>query len=244
MIALAQRDIDRRNLVVGDGTDRIVEHTRQIKPGVSETTKAFKLSDDKWVITDRGFDHNIGRAAYKPKLDDYPEELAHQFAKKEMGGVVFQQDYRAFEKEIRPFIPKVQAIKDQDERNSYLRKMRNSLSKDYKFAAGVLNNDSQKDMQTSVKTVWLSDDTLIKQIVNRESQHYTADDYSALPDLINTPALIEPDKNNTFRLYKKVKDKRLVAAIKIIDSKQEIFLLSMRIVKKNKWVKLFGQDDL
>lgn len=243
VIALAQRDIDRRNLVVGDGTDRLVEHTRQIQPGVSEKTKAFKVSTGKHVITDRGFDYNIGRTTYKPRLDDYPEALAHQFAKKEMGGVVFKQDYQAFEKEVRPFIPKIQAMKDKGERDIYLRSVRNALRKEYKFAAGVLNEQSQLQMKAPVRTVWLSDDTLLKQIVNRESQNYTTDDYAVLPDLLNNPSLIEHDRDNTFRLYKKINDKRLVAAIKIIEGKEEVFLLSMRIVKQNKWKKLFGKEN-
>ncbi len=38
---------------------------------------------------------------YKPNLDNYPEALAHQFAKREMGGESFKLDYQQLEKEYR-----------------------------------------------------------------------------------------------------------------------------------------------
>ncbi|WP_265469094.1 phage minor head protein, partial [Haemophilus influenzae] len=102
VIALAERDITRRNLVVGDSADRLIDYDRKINATTTEKTTAFKLSDDKWIITDRGFDYNVGRTVYKPNLALYPESLAYQFAKREMGGEGFKFDFKQFEKEFSP----------------------------------------------------------------------------------------------------------------------------------------------
>ncbi|MGY4700421.1 phage minor head protein [Avibacterium paragallinarum] len=224
VIALAERDIKRRNLTVSQSEGRLVEYERKINQRETEKTTAFKVSDDRWVITDRGFDYNVGRTSYKPNLDLYPEKLAHQFAKREMSGAGFQWDFRQFEKE---FKAAKQALKLGDKPNStQLTAIRNQLRREYKFTAGVLNAEDKAKLGSQTATVWLSDDTLIKQFSSREGQNFGAEEYAVLPELIYEPDYILHEIENKYHL---IKDEYL-AVIKTIGQK-EIFVVSFRKIK-------------
>lgn len=62
--------------------------TAQLESYVNEKTgyrtTGVKLGDQLFTA-DKGFDYHAERSVYKPNLDNYPEALAHQFAKREMG---------------------------------------------------------------------------------------------------------------------------------------------------------------
>ncbi|MDH2999299.1 hypothetical protein A1D23_04165 [Chelonobacter oris] len=167
--------------------------------------------------------------------------MAHQYAKKEMGGTEFKKDYKAFETEIRPFIPQIQAIKDKDERNLYLRTVRNSLSKDYKFAAGILNQETKSVIDAPIRTVWLSDDTLLKQFVSRDGQDFDLEDYAVIPDIINKPDKLIKGRDKAYELYKMVNSTRYAVVLKLLISTNEIFLQSFRKTSEKQWKKIFKE---
>ncbi|URL07495.1 hypothetical protein L4F92_05205 [Avibacterium sp. 21-595] len=225
MIALAERDIKRRNLTVSQSEGRLVEYERKINQRETEKTTAFKVNEDRWVITDRGFDYNVGRTSYKPNLDLYPEKLAHQFTKREMSGTGFKWDFKQFEKE---FNTAKQALKLGDKPNStQLTAIRNQLCREYKFTAGVLNAEDKAKLASQTATVWLSDDTLIKQFSSREGQNFEAEEYAVLPELIYQPDLIKEGKQKKhFELYKTIDGKSYIAVIKVLE--KEIFVQSFR----------------
>ena len=239
VIALAERDIKRRNLVVGDSTERLVDYERKINATETEKTTAFKLSDDKWVITDRGFDYNVGRTVYKPNLDLYPESLAHQFAKREMGGEGFKFDFKQLEKEFAPYVEEYKKQKGKNEREAFLNPIREQFKMNYKFTAGVLSAKSKEQIKTDLSTVWLSDDSLIKQIANRQGQDFDFDDYARLPEVLYHPDKIEQDGKNTFRFYKEVDSRKLVAVIKVLNESKEIYLTSQHLASERQWRKAF-----
>lgn len=239
VIALAERDIKRRNLVVGDSAERLIDYDRKINSTTTEKTTAFKLSDDKWITTDRGFDYNVGRTVYKPNLALYPESLAHQFAKREMGGEGFKFDFKQFEKEFAPYIDDYKKLKVKNEREAFLNPIRERFKMDYKFIAGVLNEDTKRQIKTDLSTVWLSDDSLIKQIANRYGQDFDFDDYARLPDVLYNPDKIEQDGKNTFKFYKEVDSRRLIAVIKVLNGSNEIYLTSQHLASERQWRKAF-----
>lgn len=239
VIALGERDIARRNLVVGNGEERLINYERKINATQTEKTTAFKLSDDKWVVTDRGFDYNVGRMMYKPNLDQYPEALAHQFAKREMSGEGFKFDFRQFEKDFFPYIEEYKKLKGSKEREAFLKPIRERFRMEYKFTAGVLSKETKKQINTELSTVWLSDDTLIKQIANRYGQDFDFNDYALLPDVLHTPDKIESDGTNSFRFYKQIGTRRLVAVIKVLNETGEIYLTSQRLASEKQWQKAF-----
>lgn len=236
VIALSERDVKRRNLVVESGNGRLVEYTRKINLTATEKTTAFKLSENKFLITDRGFDYNPGRTQYRPNLDNYPENLAYQFTKNEMGGDVFKFDYQQFTNEITPLIPVLSGLKG-ELKNKALVKARNQLKRDYSFCAGVLSEQTKKQLGIDFGTVILSDDTLIKQLVNRNSQNFTVNDYANIPDILFNPFKIIQHTENTYQVYKLINDKKFLVVIKILRKEKEIFVQSFRLVSEKQWNK-------
>lgn len=101
MIALDERALARKGIEqVGSSETSLVPVTRVDRQGNKEQTTGFLLADGRKLITDKGFDYNVGRLSYKPNLDLYPEKLAHQFAKVEMTGAEFKQAYALLEKQV------------------------------------------------------------------------------------------------------------------------------------------------
>ncbi|OOF46933.1 phage head morphogenesis protein [Rodentibacter trehalosifermentans] len=236
VIALAERDIARRNLVVGNSEERLIDYERKINATQTEKTTAFKLSDDKWVVTDRGFDYNVGRMMYKPNLDQYPEALAHQFAKREMGGEGFKFDFRQFEEEFKQ--AKQRLNLNEKLTSDDLTAVRNQLRREYKFAAGVLNVADKATLKSETATVWLSDDTLIKQFNSRDGQGFGLEEYALLPDVINQPDKIIPDELG-YQFYKQINNKKIMAVLKVLGKENEIFMQSVRFVSEKQWRKAF-----
>ncbi|AWX14378.1 hypothetical protein CEP49_07415 [Mergibacter septicus] len=141
----------------------------------------------------------------------------------------------------RPLIPVLSGLKG-ELKNKALVKARNQLKRDYSFCAGVLSEQTKKQLGIVFGTVILSDDTLIKQIVNRGSQQFRVDDYAVIPDVLYMPDKIAVNENlsNHFIFYKKINEKRWIVVIKIIKDKKEIFMQSFRLAGQKEWDKLFN----
>ncbi|MGC7559582.1 phage minor head protein [Pasteurella sp. PK-2025] len=239
VIALSERDIKQQKLVVGDSKNRLVDYVRKVNATLNEKTTAFKLSEEKWLITDRGFDYNVGKTSYKPNLDLYPEKLAYQFAKQEMASDGFKFDFKQLENAFLPHAEEYSQIKSSSARQQFLNAVREQLSMNYKFTAGVLSAETKSQINTSLATVWLSDDSLIKQIANRKGQDFDFEDYAFLPDVLYSPDKIVLDDNFHVKLYKWINNKRFLAVIKVLNASDEIYLQSLRLVSERQWNKAF-----
>lgn len=225
VIALGERDIKRLSLTVNRSEGQLVEYEYKINQRETEKTTAFKVNEDKYVIADRGFDYNAGRIIYKPNLDQYPEKLAHQFAKREMRGEGFKWDFNQFESEFKQ-IKRALKLGDKLDANA-VTAIRNQLRCEYKFAAGVLNAENKAHLGSQTATVWLSDDTLIKQLNSREGQNFSVEEYAVLPELIYQPDLIKEGRQKKhFELYKTIDGKSYIVVIKVLE--KEIFVQSFR----------------
>lgn len=229
VIALGERDLKRRGIdKPDDSSEFLVEVERPAdKQGNREKTVGFKLPDGTVRVTDKGFDYNVGRIAYKPNLDLYPEKLAHAFAKVEMKGSEFKLDYARLSDFLEPYIPSYQAIKGRQARESFLQRLRDQYSRNFKFAAGVLNDDTREVIGTELKTVWLSDDSMVKQIMHRFGQ-FGIEAYEQLPDVLFTPDEIKSSKDKHFEFYKTIDGKKYMVVIKVLDKSKEIYLQSFR----------------
>ncbi|VEH65456.1 Uncharacterised protein [Rodentibacter pneumotropicus] len=230
MIALAERDIERRNLVVGESQERLIEYNRKINATQTEKTTAFKVSDDKWVVTDRGFDYNVGHTTYKPNLDHYPESLAHQFAKREMGGEGFKFDFKQLEDEFKQ--AKQRLNLNAKLTSDDLTTVRNQLRREYKFTAGVLNAADKTTLMSETATVWLSDDTLIKQFNSREGQNFDYQEYQFLPDVIysadNLYSLEVSERLTKLYFFKRINERLYMSVVKHLKDSNELFAESFR----------------
>ncbi|MDG6314084.1 phage minor head protein [Glaesserella parasuis] len=237
VIALSERDLKRKGIEqVGSSEALLVKAKRpKDKLGNQEETIGFKLPDGTVRVADKGFDYNVGRLSYKPNLDLYPEKLAHQFAKAEMNGAEFKSSYEKLARKV----SEIKGDKGKLTAEEMVR-MRDHLTQNFKFAAGRLNLETQKQIGSKVATVWLSDDTLIKQFNSREGQDFGLSDYANLPDVFNSPLKIELDEREGWRFYAELNGKRYFAVIKVLAQYNEIFVQSFRLVSDKQWEKVFN----
>lgn len=241
--ALKERDLERKGLVVSDGSRLLDEVEIEPKKGVKQKTIGLKMADGTVLTADSGFDYNVGRRAYKPNLDLYPEKLAHQFAKAEMSGFEFKQVYQQLEKEAtQAFEEKKQVlgIKTKKVSEGVSKEVQEALRLEYKFAAGIVNEYDAQLLGLKTRTVWLSDSTLVKQFNSRAGdKNFDYKDYLALPELINNADHIYTEGSD-FTFVKRFgeSDLSLLLVIKFIPKTKELFVASLRGVGDVEWKKL------
>ncbi|WP_066568061.1 phage minor head protein [Snodgrassella sp. CFCC 13594] len=240
--ALAERDVTRRGLIVGESTESNFIETNKIynKRGDTYPTKAYKAPDGTVVTTDRGFDYNAGRMNYRPDLDRYDHTLAQVFAKADMTGPEFKAGLKQLQNEFEQVKNRlgVDGKPTSFERIS----IRNTLSRQLKFAAGVLSHENQKAMGVGRATAWLSDDTLIKQVDSRTGQNFDAAVYGLLPDVIAEPDYIFKS-GSVFSLLKKADKHMLLAVIKYVGKADEIYVQSYRYAGKDELKRLLEKQE-
>lgn len=239
VVAMAERDIERGGHTVGKSTPENLVETQKIynKKGDSYPTAAYKAPDGTLYTTDRGFDYNAGRMNYRPDLDRYDRGLAHQFAKAEMTGPDFKAAFKQLEKEFYEVKDRLKIEGKPDTAQQIA--IRSALSRRIKFAAGVLSEQTQASAGIARSTVWLSDDTLVKQVNSREGQKFSAETYGVLPDLINQPELVFKDGKNLI-LVKGAE----MAVIKYLDGDNELFIQSFRRVGKDEIQNLTKKKEI
>lgn len=236
VIALAERDLKRKGIdEVGSSEPFLVKAKRpKDKLGNQEETIGFKLPDGTVRLADKGFDYNLGRLTYRPNLDLYPTQLAHQFAKTEMSGGEFKLAFNKLEEAVNQAKGSSKKLSADE-----MVKVRNAINQNFKFAAGRLSEQTQRLIDSKVGTVWLSDDTLIKQFNSREGQDFGVDTYAKLPDLIHSPEHLLKTKDADDRFAFVGGGNILV--LKVLSD--EIFILSFRPIREKELKKLLEKES-
>ncbi|WP_274571561.1 phage minor head protein [Neisseria leonii] len=237
--ALSDRDIERegRSISVSGGHNLTEAHKIYNKKGDSYKTVAYVAPDGTKITTDRGFDYNAGRMNYCPDLDKYDRALAHQFAKAEMAGTAFQAAFKQLEGEF-DVVKKRLGLPDKITTDEKI-VIRNTLSRKLRFAAGVFSRQTQEAADMKRATVWLSDDTLIKQIESRSGQKFGTEVYALLPDMIYEPEYLFQDGKNYILVRQ-----GLMAVLKYIQPENEIFVQSYRGIGKDELNKLLERKKV
>lgn len=236
VIALGERDLKRKGIdEVGSSEALLVKAKRpKDKLGNQEETIGFKLQDGTVRLADKGFDYNLGRLTYRPNLDLYPTQLAHQFAKTEMSGGEFKLAFNKLEEAVNQAKGSSKKLSADE-----MVKVRNAINQNFKFAAGRLSEQTQRLINSKVGTVWLSDDTLIKQFNSREGQDFGLFDYQNLPEILNKPLKIELDEREGWRFYADLNSKHYLVVVKVLAQYKEMFVQSFRLMSDKQWRKVF-----
>lgn len=240
VIALGERDLQRHGMdKPDDSSEFLVEVERPAdKAGNREKTIGFKLPDGTVRVTDKGFDYNVGRLNYKPNLDLYPEKLAHAFAKVEMKGGEFKHDFELLAKHVSE-MKQTLSFDGKKLTAEQMLQVRDGLAKNFRFAAGILSAENKGLMKANTGTVWLSDDTLIKQFNSRDGQNFGVDEYADLPDLIHAPEYLLQAKDYQDR-YTFIRQGKMLV-VKLLP--KEIFVLSFRRIKDKELKKLLEKEN-
>ena len=120
---------------------------------------------------------------YCPDLDRYDRALAHEFAK-EMGGPDLKAVSNSSKKE---FYEVKGRLNIEGKRIKSKKSNPERAVEQLKFAAGVLSKETQELTGMARATVWLSDDTLVKQVDSREDRISMTPTMLFLPDMLQNP---------------------------------------------------------
>ncbi|MCL5692052.1 hypothetical protein M5000_00785 [Neisseria meningitidis] len=112
-----------------------------------------------------------------------------------------------------------------------------------KFAAGVLSKEMQELAGMTRATVWLSDDTLVKQVDSREGQNFDDSYYAFLPDMLQNPEHVIRD-NRELIFTARYKGSALWAVLKYIKEVDEIYLQSYRISNDKEIAKFMAKKKV
>lgn len=243
VMALSARDVERVGFALSVSNERNLVQTEKVynRKGDTYPTTAYKAPDGRLHTTDKGFAYNAGRMNYRPNLDLYDRALAHQFAKAEMSGAEFQAAFKQLNAEFYQVKARLGFEGKLDD--GQLRDIRNRLSRQLKFAVGVLTPEIQAATGIQKATVWLSDDTLIKQVDSREGQDFSVEMYALLPEIIKNPDYVFADNSrgkNSFVLIGTQQNHLYVAVLKYLVQQDEIFLDSFRRTEQKeieRWLK-------
>ena len=237
VMALSERDMRRGNRVVSVSNESNLVQTNKVynREGDTYPTTAYKAPDGRLHTTDKGFDYNAGRMNYRPNLDVYDRALAHQFAKAEMGGAEFQAAFKQLNDEFYQVKARLGFEGKLDD--GQLRDIRNRLSRQLKFAAGVLSEETQQLTGIQKATIWLSDDTLVKQFNSRANQNFDLTHYKQLPEIISQPDVVAKNGRNV-TVMKQKNGVFWLAVLKYIDDADEIYLQSFRLSNEKEFVKM------
>lgn len=243
VMALSERDVERSGLAVSQSGEHNLVETQKVynRKGDTYPTIAYKAPDGKLHTTDKGFAYNAGRMNYRPNLDLYDRALAHEFAKVEMRGAEFQAAFKQLNAEF--YQVKARLGVDGKPNSEQKIQIRNQLSHQLKFSAGVLTPETQDLTGIKRATVWLSDDTLIKQVDSREGQDFSVEMYALLPEIIKNPDYVFADNSrgkNSFMLIGTQQNHLYVAVLKYLVQQDEIFLDSFRRTEQKeieRWLK-------
>lgn len=243
VIALSERDMQRDGKVLSQSGEHNLVETHKVynKKGDSYPTIAYKAPDGSLHTTDRGFGYNAGRMNYRPNLDQYDRGLAHEFAKAEMGGAEFKAVFKQLSEEFYEVKGRLKIDGKPD--NAEKIDIRNKLSRQVKFAAGVLSKEVQQRTGLKRATVWLSDDTLIKQVDSRKGQGFAEDYYAFLPEFLANPDHIIRDGRELIFTTQRNQE-YLWAVLKYIDDVEEVYLQSYRISNEKEIRKLMEKKEV
>ena len=243
VIALSEHDMQRDGKVLSQSGEHNLVETHKVynKKGDSYPTIAYKAPDGSLHTTDRGFGYNAGRMNYRPNLDQYDRGLAHEFAKAEMGGAEFKAVFKQLSEEFYEVKGRLKIDGKPD--NAEKIDIRNKLSRQVKFAAGVLSKEVQQRTGLKRATVWLSDDTLIKQVDSREGQGFAEDYYAFLPEFLANPDHIIRDGRELIFTTQRNQG-YLWAVLKYIDDVEEVYLQSYRISNEKEIRKLMEKKEV
>ncbi len=214
---LADRDLERLgkagpDRAPDDGTyDWVDQRTQVVHRGIPRGI-------------DPGWDHAPG-ATWHPDLDKYPYALARELVAAHLRDGVFARWHQRIAGQVatardRPEYAGL-AGKDLSER------LRRDLASGERYPLAVLDDRGVQALGASSRTVYVSDDTLIKQDVHREGQDLAVDAYPRVQRAIERAEWVDDSGQHRLVYFHEDGD-LLVAVIKVAADKQDNWLLSLR----------------
>lgn len=194
----------------------------------------FKTPDMPHAFSpDAGFNYNAGRSGFQPELDRYQPTVARQYVQGVLTGPEFRQTYAR--------IQSAATVRIAADANPDLVKIRQELQPrmvgGQRFPVGILDDDHRDLLGSKTRVVQLSDETLLKQLINRTGQDIGLADYWRVQDVLQAATTIILD-GATHLLFFKSMEKTYVAVVKSTTDGKELFLQSFRLSDEKDLMKL------
>lgn len=229
--------VEREGATVESSADRLIDHEIRMKDGTTAQVKALRIKvdgQDKLFAPDAGWSYNPGRAAFQPELDKYDYRVARQYVHGTLTGPAFTGWYKGM-------VGAVDRVSSDGVAKSA---MHGLLAPDLvigqRYPVAVLDDAARDLIGTQTRTVWLSDDTLLKQIINRTGQSIGLQDYWKVQGVIEQASLIVRDGALTL-VFIKQDGKYYQAAIKSTQTGKALFLTSYRETSLDDAKRLMGK---
>lgn len=241
---MTQRALEREDLQVTDSTPYTREKVVPISPRHPERGTArvveFKTPDMPQAFApDPGFSYNPGRAGFQPELDKYSPEVARQYVQGVLTGPDFMRSYSRLQAAVEVRLakeakPDLAAVRNE---------LRPRLVGGQRYPVAVLDDAYRSLLGSKTRVVQLSDETLLKQLLNRTGQDIGLRDYWRVQDVLQSASTIIRD-GATHLLFFKVAEKTYVAVVKATSDGQELFLQSFRLSDEKDLEKLKRKGDV
>lgn len=182
----SQRDIDRQGITTSS-SDGLLESVQQPidRQGNTRPAPLFRDPSGQPFTADAGFGFNPGRAAYQPELDRYPIDTARQYVRGTLTGPDFARHYQQLDEVVTERLAAGQSVAE----------IRQALTMGQRYPVAVLAADDVTRLGSDSQTVWLSDDTLAKQLANRQGQNVVLEDYWRVQTVLERPQLIIAERD-------------------------------------------------
>lgn len=223
--AFNQGDLDKRNLAVSNSDGDMTEIEQPVgNTGMTRPAMAYKdPATGQLFVPDAGFGFNPGQVAYQPELDKYPLDVARQYVHGVLTGPEFTAWYQRHADDVSAMkVSQPSATADQ-----LVKAVRSKLVVGQRYPVAVLSDEYTSLMGAKSQTVWLSDDTLVKQLVSREGQSIGLSEYYLVQDVIEQAQLIVRQGDLNLVFIRKA-GKMYHAAVKATQSGKALFLTSFR----------------
>lgn len=218
------RDVDRKDLAISNSEGRMGTTEQLIdKKGTTRQVPSYQLATGEKFTADAGFGYNPGQAAFQPALDKYPAATARQYVQGSLTGPAFKTWHQGLEQGVAVL------RKAQPELSNALliEAARQQLSTGQRFPVAVLSEEYRQLLKSEAQTVWLSDDTVLKQLVAREGQNIELADYWRVQSVIEqAPLIIRQGELNL--VFIRREGKIYHAVVKATQSGKALFLTSFR----------------
>jgi len=196
--ALTERQVKSKGLEVESSEGKLSEVQRLVskKSGELQPVTTYDLDNGQRFVPDAGWSYNPGSAHWYPDLDNYPYATAKQYVEGIHTGPPFERFYSRLN-------DMATQVKQQNPTatNKVLRDRLGPLLGKDEFPVAVLPDTYRQAIGARGQTVWLSDDTLAKQLINRNDTLTLADYLQIQPTLQNAMLVVE-DKANHLMFYR------------------------------------------
>lgn len=220
----SQRDMDNKGLALSSSEGQMGTTEQLIdKKGNTRTVPSYKMPSGETFTADAGFGYNPGRAAYQPELDKYATDTARQYVQGNLSGAAF----KGWHQQLAQQVSTLRTSRPELSPSDLVATARQLFAVGQRHPVAVLSDEYRQLLKTEAQTVWLSDDTVVKQLVAREGQDIDFADYWRVQSVIEQAQLII--RQGEFNLvFIQRQGKIYHAVVKATQTGKALFLTSFR----------------